>query len=96
MYSYTPGPWKKFASEFNQCIANAKTGEIVCDIPRINYRDDRLVIRWEHNVPLIAAAPDLLEIMKIVYAYVSPALQPNIYKMMQEVIAKAEGKEFQS
>jgi len=59
--AHTPGPWREYESDSNKWIGNAETGEIVCDMPHINYRDDRLEVRWKSNAPLLAAAPDLLE-----------------------------------
>jgi len=98
--SHTPGPWKvgQYTNEMDD------DGELVSilgvyghdglKVAKIEtWRGKEYANEWEGNANLIAAAPDLLEIMKIVYAHVSPALQPHIYEMMRNVIAEAEGKQ---
>lgn len=66
MSTHTQGPWKEYASPENRWIGNADTGEIVCDKPHINYRDDRLDMRWERNAPLIAAAPAMYDLLECI------------------------------
>ena len=96
--AHTPGPWREYESDSNKWIGNAETGEIVCDMPHINYRDDRLEVRWKSNAPLLAAAPDLLAALHEVRAYLEKLYVPDEQKHRMWVtvcnaLAKAKGEQ---
>ena len=80
MTKRTPGPW------------TAK------DVVVVNDENCRVAKTYGHyplcetNARLIAAAPDLLAALEVARSHVSPALQPNIYEMMDAAIAKAKGE----
>lgn len=101
MSTHTPGPWmmriqadKTPAYDYNRHLTVMDSrGFYIASVHAD--ADERQNVSGEEqslNARLIAAAPDLLEIMKIVYSHVSPALQPRIYTMMEQAIAKAEGR----
>ena len=98
MSAHTPGPWKRYDSLEDSWIGNADTGEIVCDRPHVNYRDDRLDVRWNGNAPLLAAAPTLYAMAsRIEDALLRlPTLPPIIglldMEQLRAAIAQAEGR----
>jgi hypothetical protein len=104
MSSFTPGPWKfQYTDESGECfiIAANLGGMVGAALPwptEIDARDFRRVIA---NASLIAAAPDLLEVVKafvaetIDYATLNKlgdAEQQHNVKWARAVIAKIEGR----
>ena len=92
MTKHTPGPWRISYGQYGmkrdsrQYIVS-ESNKAVASVLSPNRKNPR---ERAANARLIAAAPKMLEVLKIARAHVSPALQPNIYKMMDDAIAKAE------
>ena len=87
MTKHTPGPWRtRYIKTLNPAIAAAES--IVATVNSVNPQNPEERIA---NARLIAAAPDMLEALEVARAHVSPALQPNIYEMMDAAIDKAKG-----
>ena len=88
MGKHTPGPWK-IRSFYNQ------------DIVYINAEDDKgfgiaeiLGENKEANARLIASAPELLEACKVILdADMGKSLPKSYRTMLEQAIAKVEGKE---
>lgn len=81
--SHTPGPWRKWVdqtgTEHRIC---AMDGDFVCNLDAWNR---------EANARLIAAAPELLEALKVAMVVLDENGFPRAAKAISEVIAKAEG-----
>jgi hypothetical protein len=94
MSNHTPGPWYLSDREVRQ----EKSCRAICEIYRGGkYEPD--VITAMYNAALIAAAPDLLDMLYTVLPYMECAEQDPAYKpgvvtritrQIREVIAKAE------
>jgi sialic acid synthase SpsE len=107
MSKHTPGPWIGAGPSFGDPLPRYTTdiytewedenGEVIsiCELP-FNHHDDEN----EANALLIAAAPDLLEALKLCLPYVRAAMQSTggmaEYKAelaADAAIAKAEGEQ---
>ena len=101
MNEFTPAPWFRYKDRHDDSIvaSDGIIGNIICDAPS----EGKLSIeRWEANVHLIAAAPDIYEaLQKLVKA--SP-FKPTATGLMvdlsfedillaQQALAKANGEQ---
>lgn len=81
---HTPGPWNVAKTTFGQTIIDAPSiGEIVCRVEEWSEKQD------EANARLIAAAPELLDALKLVVQRCGPNSTDGA--IARAAIAKAEG-----
>ena len=84
---HTPGPWvvaHSFRGIYSQHPAPGPVQ--VCRAPE-NFHD-----QWDANAPLLAAAPDMLQMLRIVERYFDTEVpHPILQADINEVIAKATG-----
>jgi hypothetical protein len=101
MEKHTPGPWRVCGGYTPHYIAIAAGGELIVDsFAEDGYCRNSKCVSWEEqraNARLIAAAPELLKICKIIQAEFNRL--PNIAEVFAEekcfldsVIAQAEGE----
>ncbi len=96
MSKHTPGPWTWLRQDYAVFVTRDVTKaddilqsyETVCDIAYSDRRDGVP----EANAALIAAAPEMLEMLKTIEAYYNPEERSGFYEDMCELIRKAEGK----
>ncbi len=92
--NHTPGPWAMNGRE--QVVVRDRQGDsfVIADLSHSCFRERQL-----DNCRLIAAAPDLLEMLQIIYDTVgsynihTPLKDlGSIWQRTKDIIAKAEGK----
>lgn len=101
---HTPGPWyvgTEFSDQGRHIYAEKKVKDSDGDEwnPLIACTDDdERMVNWQANAQLIAAAPDLLEALRVCEGNISSLLasnHPKIYgewlAVVRAAIAKAEG-----
>jgi hypothetical protein len=104
---HTPGPWNfgKLSREIFACGESEKAGKTIC---KINPPYDGFLPRWSDdpgenkaNAALIAAAPELLEALKLLKSQIKEHIRFDVkkhYSLMvadaaaDKAISKAEGK----
>jgi len=84
--NYTKGPWKFTELGDNRFISDAE-GRTVCNL----LPQARPLVRERANARLIAAAPELLEALRLVLAH-DGALTGADWTAIRAAIAKAEGR----
>ena len=93
---HTPGPWivhEKVHPAFVCSIADGVIGNVICEPPTWN--ESR--VYWPGNARLIAAAPDMLEVLEAVKPLMIPGMNwtdktgEMIKGMVSAAIAKATG-----
>ena len=83
---YTPGPWATLRSADDVTMwVDAENGDVLATIHRANI-DTR-----DANARLIAAAPELVEIIDELLATYYGAPDPDVFKRAEAVLAKALG-----
>lgn len=98
--THTPGPWKKLGRDIVSTKAiGSQAGDffLVCNVG-IN-TDCQTVEKCDANATLIAAAPELLAICKVMIAFLQTPIDLRakddlkvIILEMNQAIAKAEGR----
>lgn len=96
---FTPGPWYLDTEDLeNQTIAAVKTpkdgGDIICEMPAAY---EFSMKRWPANARLIAAAPEMYEVLEMVYREFYDTdnntwFEINVLKQVQQTLAKARGE----
>lgn len=99
--THTTGPWALGGPDcFSQLIVVAPgprgCDEVVCRMPREYRRQDKVWSLCSANANLIAAAPELLDALRLALAYIRHrepnAPQTGMLDQMESAIAKAEGR----
>lgn len=86
---HTPGPW--IADTSRQHSGHARvdgTEKLICSVGN-GESPDVAFGEWSANARLIAAAPDLLEIVKRAQAVISTEIYPNWHASASAAIDKA-------
>ena len=87
---WTPGPWRLDNDCVSTEIVPSDGGDIVCDAPE--YAEDSMK-RWRHNAILIAASPDLYNLLdQYVEAFSDKTRGCNLEKVARSALAKARGE----
>lgn len=89
MSKHAPGPWRVERAEGYIQVRGAE-GRLICE--RGEPRDTRIRGRLLREARLIAAAPELLVVLKTVRLHASGLLAETTKREMDRVIAKAEGR----
>jgi hypothetical protein len=92
MSEHTLGPWVYGFAGGTILIFDAKGGPTIAGIP---YSDEKDLPLAENNARLIAAAPELLDALKLCYdhcrLYYPEVEHNNVGESVRAAIAKAEG-----
>lgn len=90
---HTPGPWEIFPTDNLKVVTRSGRGTDVIEIAQCYHYNG------EANARLIAAAPELLQALKVALAQVNSALDVTFTnegyttaKVIRAAIAEAEGK----
>jgi len=88
--THTPGPWAIAGEEHANVILSEDF--VIADVYAFKKGEagPRTDEEGEANARLIAAAPDLLEVAKAAYVYITG--NPGLENALKQAIAKAEGK----
>lgn len=94
MSKHTPGPWKVNADEYGNVLGVRATNDAT--ICQINWMiRKRGGLQAEANARLIAAAPEMLEALRLVMSddRLMNAMKREQARAILDAIAKAEGRE---
>lgn len=92
MNKHTEGPWFVAEDEAADCLAHKNSGLAMVDTGRAADWPIARLCEW-NNARLIAAAPDLLEALKLAMQYgkFDPLSHQTVIRAGRAAIAKAEG-----
>ena len=82
--SYTPGPWEVFETHTGHYVLDSAEQAVVCQI--------EWCLEAEANARLIAAAPELLSVLKRLCSKAGACCDGGAWREARAAIAKAEGR----
>lgn len=98
MNKHTPGPWIAFGGGMGDtrivaAVGSRAAGKLICDCAFTHALEGA---EFQANAQLIAAAPDLLDIAREAYDYLSTIVENRAnltwLAKVRDAIAKAEGR----
>lgn len=92
---FTPGPWsiEKMPEDTHNLVVNGAAHRVICLSPANDAMAALLipnsVADWAHNQHLIAAAPELYEVLKYIVEHEKTVMVPDLVHRAFEVLRKA-------